>query len=212
MTTIKGNVLAWCLGLISFLMLTACAARVESELKGARENRLTFSGARQLLDQGQAIQAVAAFRALLREDPSDLGGLNGLAIAYSELGKTDLAAEIFARALVLSPDDPATLNNIGFSALRRAEPALARRYLERAGYRKDEHPEISGNLTRLDAVEIWLAKVETGIADVFEDPSAIRHLQIRGRKNGRGVFKSELTDMIDVTSLRDPFAYRWTNK
>jgi len=124
MTTIKGNVLAWCLGLISFLMLTACAARVESELKGARENRLTFSGARQLLDQGQAIQAVAAFRALLREDPSDLGGLNGLAIAYSELGKTDLAAEIFARALVLSPDDPATLNNIGFSALRRAEPAL----------------------------------------------------------------------------------------
>ena len=61
---------------------------------------------------------------------------------------------MFARALALRPNDPATLNNIGFAALRRADSRLARRYLEKARRYGNGLDEIDGNLERLHLLEM----------------------------------------------------------
>lgn len=145
--------------LIMLTMLIAlCACRSVPELRLSPDNAPPASllEGKRLLDEGRAAEAVSAIRRHLRENGDDLHGLNALAIAYAELGRPDLAADMFARALSLKPDDPATLNNIGFAALRRADSKLARRYLEKARRHSDGLDEINGNLERL----VLLEKIE----------------------------------------------------
>lgn len=113
----------------------------------------SFEEGRRLLDQGFAAEAVSVFRTVLRRDGPAVPVLNGLAIAYAELGRPDLAADQFARALAIAPNDTATLNNIGFAALRRAEAGLARLYLERAERLGGDDAEIDGNLAQLARLE-----------------------------------------------------------
>jgi Flp pilus assembly protein TadD len=205
-----------------FFIVTACTATSGHGPDRSMTNKPAFDEARHLLDQGRAVEAVSAFRALLREDSSDLRGLNGLGIAYSELGRTDLSAEMFARALALSPDDPATLNNIGFSALRRAEPVVARHYLEKAKKRQSAHQEIDGNLIRLATLEASLTNEKTNvltqerttppitgrssrplIVNVPSQPeeTVSRHVQAKER-----LPETTASSMIDVTSFHNPFA------
>lgn len=139
--------------LCASIVLSGCAATLDLRPIGAPEPSLTLIEGKQLLGQGRAAEAVTAFRKHLRQEGDSLHGLNGLAIAYSELGRPDLAAEMFSRALTIAPDDPATLNNIGFSALRRADAGLARRYLEKASLQQGDHQEIQGNLAGLAFLE-----------------------------------------------------------
>jgi Tfp pilus assembly protein PilF len=113
----------------------------------------SFEEGRRLLDRGHVAKAVTAFRAALRRDGPTAPVLNGLAIAYAELGRPAEAADMFSRALAIAPDDPATLNNIGFAALRRADTVLARLYLERAERQGSSEDKIGGNLARLARLE-----------------------------------------------------------
>jgi len=115
--------------------LSACAAwrGDEPSIRLAEIDKTTGSldAATSLLDQGKVVEAVTAFRKLLREHGPSLKLLNGLAIAYGELGRRDLAVDTFAKALAIAPDDPATYNNIGFAALRRRE--VVKQILDRRG-------------------------------------------------------------------------------
>jgi Tfp pilus assembly protein PilF len=137
--------------------LAACAPASTGSpslrLAGSDVVKPSFEQARDLIDHGRIPEAITVFRTLLREDGPSLPVLNGLAIAHAELGRPDLAAELFARALTIVPGDPATLNNIGYAALRRRDTALARRYLERAVLAGDQAPEIAGNLGVLARLE-----------------------------------------------------------
>ncbi len=125
---------------------------------------VTFQQARQLVDHGRIAEAISAFRILLRQDGPTLPVLNGLAIAHAELGRPDLAADFFAKALAIAPDDPATLNNVGFAALRREDIGLARHYLEKAGEGGGPAPEVNGNLAILDRLEAREAPSKAGAA------------------------------------------------
>lgn len=118
----------------------------------------SFEEGRHLLDRGHAAEAVTAFRAALRRNGPTLTALNGLAIAYAELGRPAEAADMFSRALAIEPDDPATLNNIGFAALRRADIVLARLYLERAERQGSSEGKIGGNLARLARLETTMRR------------------------------------------------------
>ena len=118
-----------------------------------RADEASLKHARQLIDQGKPAEAITVFRSLQRKEGSSLRALNGLAIAHAELGRSDLAAEFFAKALALSPEDPATLNNIGYAALRRQETSLARRYLEMARESDERAPEINNNLDALKRLQ-----------------------------------------------------------
>lgn len=132
-----------------FCLLFGCAQTTEvrvatSEVSLVEE--LSFQQARTLVDSGKVPEAITAFRKLLRVSGPSLPVLNGLAIAYAEFGRPDLAARYFAEALALAPDDPATLNNIGFAALRRKDVDLARHYLERAERAGGDVPTVRRNL------------------------------------------------------------------
>lgn len=139
------------------LGLSGCVSPDQEQpiLRPAKTNAevVSFDHARQLLERGKNAEAITAFRTLSRQDGASIPVLNGLAIAHAELGRPDLATGLFAEALAISPNDPGTLNNIGFAALRRNEAELAHRYLKRAEQHGDNVPEISGNLALLNRLE-----------------------------------------------------------
>lgn len=216
--------------LCALLAVSACRAAPELRLAEEAATPASIAEGRRLLEQGRAVEAVSAFRRRLREEGPDLQGLNGLAIAYSELGRSDLAADMFGRALALEPDDPVTLNNIGFSALRRADARLARRYLEKAQSRSGELEEIEGNLKQLALLETIdrrrVARPGLRLAALHQEQMRSSSVfQLALPKNGRRLppatagpeqstapdLKERTSpplsrDMIDFMSVTDPFA------
>lgn len=90
--------------------------------------------------------AIQEFRATLARQPNSVMALNGVAIAYDELGRFDLAERYYHRALALQPDSSETLNNLGYSALRRGHAGRARTFLERARGLTPEDAIVLANL------------------------------------------------------------------
>lgn len=121
---------------------------------------------RALLRAGQPALAIARFRKALVDEAAGPLALNGLAVAYAELGRADLSLRFFQEALARAPDDLATLNNIGFAALRRGELDLARRYFARAKRIDPAEPVVAGNLARLAMLE-----GEVALAALIERPA-----------------------------------------
>jgi tetratricopeptide (TPR) repeat protein len=206
--------------LTALVGLGACRSVPELRLAGDIASPAGLAEGRRLLEAGRAVEAVGAFRRYLRENGADLSGLNALAITYAELGRSDLAAEMFGRALALKPDDPATLNNIGFAALRRADGKLARRYLERARQASNELAEIEGNIERLLLLEmIEHARSRTPVFRQAawhgpdQQPSAIIHLSTgRSRSPSSSSGPKETATpsppqpvLIDFMTVNDPF-------
>lgn len=207
--------------MIMAIALGACRAMPEVRPADGSASPADVAEGRRLLTEGRAVEAVTAFRQYLRQHGPDVQGLNGLAIAYGELGKLDLAAEMFGRALALEPDDPATLNNIGFSALRRADSRLARRYLEKAQHGKGTFEEIDGNFSRLALLEmiertrsadVVLRKAAWHPAD--HQPEGVIHLSMPVRKHGarpgppapNAKPAKPASTLIDFTTVIDPFS------
>jgi Flp pilus assembly protein TadD len=218
----KNGVLTSLLTVLALLaVLGAC--RSVPELRPSAENAspASFEEGKRLLEEGRTVEAVSTFRRHLREKGADLNGLNALAIAYAELGHADLAAEMFGRALALKPDDAATLNNIGFAALRRADGRLARRYLEQARRQGDMLDEIDGNIERLHLLEMVEAVRSRSPAlrqaawhGPEQQPSAVVHLSIRKPTPRTPTPSAEETatptspkpELIDFMTVNDPFS------
>ena len=98
--------------------------------------------------------------------------LNGLAIAYWELSREDLALMYFQKALSKKPTDVATLNNIGYAALSKNEYAFAREVLTRA-YVIEPNPVVVANLKLLDQAIIAAATTpETPEMFFFRQPAS----------------------------------------
>lgn len=209
----------------ALLVMAGCSVQPALRPVGQHASPVSMLQARQLLDQGRAAEAVAAFRKLLRQGDDDLRGLNGLAIAYSELGRPDLAAEMFSRALAIAPDDPATLNNIGFSALRRADASLARHYLEKADRRRGDHEEIEGNLARLALLERFErmpptrpAMTRAALFSRDERSASVKHLKLPVNSEQAAVAVVALdvapsaVTIVDFMTVIDPFSDQRTTK
>lgn len=180
------------------LALSACAAQIDMKPRVGQpaldSEPVSLELASQLVGRGQLTEAITAFRRLLRKGGPSIPVLNGLGIAHAELGRPDLAADYFAKALMVSPDDPTTLNNIGYAALRREEVALARLYLEKAKRGGNRSPEVDGNLLILDRLEAWLA-AEAGSADPTIDATN-KSFKVQ-RKNATTV------DLVDFRREQD---------
>ena len=84
------------------------------------------------LRDGRPGLALQAFRAALAARPDAVMALNGIGVAYDQLGRFDLAERYYHRALALNPDAAETHNNLGYSALRQGKATLARRHFARA--------------------------------------------------------------------------------
>jgi hypothetical protein len=102
-------------------------------------------GKRHLRDNNYGL-AVESFRVALRADPESVQALNGLAIAYDQLGRFDVSRALYDRALRIDPDSTETLNNLARSLIRQGQSAAALAYLERARAASPDNPTVLANL------------------------------------------------------------------
>lgn len=109
-------------------------------------------GKRQLAN-GRAGLAIERFRQALAEDRGSINALNGLAVAYAKLGRTQLAETYLQRALDLRHDDVATLNNYGRLLIEQGRSQEAREMLMLA--------ELSAVGSEYGIVEANLAAIDT---------------------------------------------------
>ena len=89
--------------------------------------------------------AVLHFQAALVEQPESVEALNGLGATFDRLGRYDLSARAYARALDLAPDDVQTLNNLGYSYLLQGRHELAVAYLRAAAALSDGDARVRAN-------------------------------------------------------------------
>jgi tetratricopeptide (TPR) repeat protein len=76
--------------------------------------------------------AIKRFGQALEQDRRSLDALNGLAIAYTRLGRFDVAQGYFERALAIEPFSAPTLNNYGRALIERGRLRDARPFLQLA--------------------------------------------------------------------------------
>lgn len=125
--------------LIQSLLLCGCSANlndtVYEQLAGADKGWSTLSdydrGKRYLAihDYGLAIDC---FTAELQRDPASVRALNGLAIAFEKLGRSDIAERYFDRALALDANSAVTLNNLAYLRMAHGDTVAAAKLVARA--------------------------------------------------------------------------------
>jgi len=111
--------------------LPASAIAVGQNSAGALDDgRLALAG-------GNPAQAISAFRIALAQAPQTVAALNGLAIAYDRLGRSDLARQHFEMALALEPDAADIAYNLGLALVRAGMDRAAIPHLQRAAMGND---------------------------------------------------------------------------
>jgi len=97
---------------------------------------------------GQHELAIQRFKQALADDRRSLGALNGLAIAYTRLGRFEVAQTYFERALQVDATNAVTLNNYGWSLIEQGRLRDARPFLELAlRFAADaDRPVVVGNI------------------------------------------------------------------
>jgi hypothetical protein len=127
-------------------------------------------GKRQLAG-GRAGLAIVAFERAVRLDPVSIDGLNGIGAAYDELKQYEIALGYYKRALLLSPQNPQTTNNIAVSMRLAGDPA-AFDWFERAARLDPSNPVISANIVqaRADKTGSWTS-TETVAQEVAYIPA-----------------------------------------
>jgi Flp pilus assembly protein TadD len=91
------------------------------------------------------------FRKAVELHPNDAEGWLGLAAAYDELRRFDLADRAYMQAIKIAGPTPAILNNRGYSYMLRGDLVRARKDLETARAASPQDPRVIANLQALDA-------------------------------------------------------------
>lgn len=96
--------------------------------------------------RGDIASAEGDLRAIINRDPDNATALN--ALGYTLANRTDRypeARQLIEKALLLSPNEPAILDSMGWVLFREGDYARAVRYLKRA-YTKFPDPEVAAHL------------------------------------------------------------------
>ena len=92
------------------------------------------------------------FRKAVELRPDNTGAWAGLAAAYDQLGRFDLADRAYEQLTKLRGEDARIVNNRGYSYLLRGDYEKAERYLKRAQAIDPSLEEVEGNLHLLEKV------------------------------------------------------------
>jgi tetratricopeptide (TPR) repeat protein len=103
--------------------------------------------------QGSYGIAERHFRRAAELQPRDAEAWVGLAAAYDQLRRFDLADRAYAQAIKLIGETPEIMNNKGFSYMLRSDYRRARAILLTAKSRAPDNPHITANLHLLDQAE-----------------------------------------------------------
>ncbi len=127
------------LGTSAALVLVAgCADRSSWSIRpvqtgfaeGAQPASFRVNEARAHFGLGNVALAAEGFRRALREDPTSVDALNGLAACYDKMGRFDLSRPFYEQALALAPGDARLYANLALSLDlqgRKKEAAALRR-------------------------------------------------------------------------------------
>lgn len=74
---------------------------------------------------GNVALAMETFRKAIRENPTDVRALTGLALAYQRMGRLDLSRKWLETALATAPDSPQLLNDLADVLDQQGEPDQA---------------------------------------------------------------------------------------
>lgn len=114
-----------------------------------RPSTPTLDRAKSLFAAGNFGLAADAYKSAVETGPSNAEAWIGLAAAYDELGRFDLADRAYGAALRITGPTAQVLNNRGYSRLLRGDYAQARRDLLAARARDPKNPQIAQNLRLL---------------------------------------------------------------
>lgn len=101
--------------LLISLAATSCASPTpETRIRpaGAAPVSGTVADGEAQLALGNVALAMENFRKALREQPSDIRAMSGLALSYEDMGRTDLARKWLETALAVAPDNPELLHQL----------------------------------------------------------------------------------------------------
>jgi len=171
LTLIKGalKIMAWTkaktaivAGAAIILAAGTATVTIKAVSKPVDESQLIQEGW-QLLQVGQRVEATARFNQVVKRDPKNAEGWNGLGWVSFNSGKPQQAEQTFQKVLVLNPDHPAALNGLGQLYLSQKKYDDAETYLLKAA---PNAPAAWFGLARLylvegkyDQAEPWARKI-----------------------------------------------------
>ena len=135
------------------LLFSACTSR----------NDRAFMKATQLVKENKIQAALKIYNEILRKDPNYTSALVNRALIYEKLGEEKMAAEDYARALTLVPEQVDLLNNVAAFYLEQKRPQLAKYYLTRAIETQPEYTIAYVNRAKANQM---LGKVEDAAQDL----------------------------------------------
>lgn len=95
--------------------------------------------------------AIEAFEEAREIAPQSINVLNALAVAYEEIGRSDIADSYFLEALDVDPSSAQTYNNWAMVHLGRGNATKAAELLAEAARLSPGDPMVAGNIARVDA-------------------------------------------------------------
>ena len=155
-----------------------------------------IASAEEMLEQGQAEDAVQVFAAILEEDPENLEAIGGLARTFVTLGRFEEAHAVLARVHALKINDPAI-------AHARAQLELAEQSAGASGestaLRARVEADPDDHQARLELAQALIAEQdnEAAINELLE-------LFRRDREWNEGAAKTQLTTLFDSLGPKDP--------
>jgi hypothetical protein len=158
-------------------------------------DRDPYERGKEFLATGRLGLAVHAFRTALHETPQSVEALNGLAVAYDQLGRHDQALRHYKRALTLAPDTAQTLNNIGYSYLRQGRMDLAVSFLNKAKQIAGDDRRIEANIRVAQNLQQKVSGGNVLVADAQSTGLDTRHRLVR-------IVRS--SPMVQTLIIRDP--------
>ena len=128
---------------------TPDAPALKPELLGADPN-VDLSIGKKYYRQGSYGLAERHFRKAVEMHPRDAESWVGLAAAYDQLKRFDLADRAYAQAVRLIGPTPDVMNNQGFSYMLRGDYGRARAMLVAAQAKAPKNPYIANNIRLLE--------------------------------------------------------------
>jgi LytR cell envelope-related transcriptional attenuator len=128
-------------------MMGGCASQqssVESLLAKSDQGWMKFQDydrGKHYLEVGDYGLAIESFDADLAKNPNSVRSLNGEAIAYDRIGRSDVAERLFAKALAVDATSPDTLSNLAYLYLVHGDTKGALELAQRAQSALSLHAE-----------------------------------------------------------------------
>ena len=112
------------------------------------------------LAAGKTRDAIDQLTAVAEKGPGDWRVYSALGVAYDSIDSHDAAKEAYGKALGLSEDNPAVLNNMAISAALAGDIEDAIDILQRVAAKARQNPQIRQNLALFYGIKGELGKAE----------------------------------------------------